>query len=153
MKLPGPDHPIALTPAKTRWRARFQNHVIADSDDAVILKEASYPEVIYFPRQDVTMAFFSRTERSTYCPYKGQAAYFSLMMDGHIGENAVWTYEDPYPAMAGIRERLAFYANQVEIYEVDDAVVSPHTIHTDIDEAVLHTDSGSGQSQRAHWKE
>jgi uncharacterized protein (DUF427 family) len=152
MKIPGPDHPITVTPATTRWRARYAGHVIADSADALVLQEATYPQVIYFPREDVAMEYMSRTDRSTHCPYKGDAAYYSILMDGQFAENAVWTYETPYPAMTSIAGRLAFYPNQVEIYAVDDAKVNPH--HHDeppVDEIVQHTDTGDGHAQREHW--
>jgi uncharacterized protein (DUF427 family) len=151
MKIPGPDHPITITPARTRWRAEYEGHVIADSGDALVLQEASYKPVVYFPREDVSMEFLARTERSTHCPYKGDAAYYSLMMDGHLAENAVWTYETPFPAMEEIRGRLAFYPNLVKTYAVEDAAVNPASVRSDIDEAILHTDSGSGASQKEHW--
>ena len=118
MKIPGPDHPISITTAPNRWQARFNGEVIADSADVRVLKEASYPVVIYFPRVDVTMTALSRTERSTHCPYKGDAAYYSLSVGDRKTENAVWTYETPYPAMAEIEGRLAFYTDRVEILEV-----------------------------------
>lgn len=154
MKIPGPDHPIAVTPAATRWRARFAGHVIADSAEALVLQEASYPPVVYFPRKDVSMGFMGRTDRTTHCPYKGDAAYYTLLMDGQVAENAVWTYETPYPAMADIAGHVAFYPNHVEVYAVDDAAVNPHHIEVgraDIDAVIQHTDSGSGASQREHW--
>jgi len=151
MKIPGPDHPITITPAANRWRVRFEGHVIADSEDALILQEANYRPVVYFPRQDVAMEYMARTDRSTHCPYKGDAAYYTLRMDGQIEENAVWTYETPFPAMAAIAGRLAFYPDQVEIYEVDDAAVNPHHHDTRVDQAVQHTDAGDGQAQREHW--
>ena len=91
------------------------------------------------------MAFLTRTDRVTYCPYKGEANYFSLFMDGRLAENAVWTYEEPYPAMEEIRGRLAFYPNLVEIHEVS-AGESPAIVR----EAILHTDDGAGASQREH---
>jgi uncharacterized protein (DUF427 family) len=125
MKTPGPDHPITLTPATRRWRAMYSGHVIADSNDVIILAEAGYKQAIYFPRADVAMEYMSRTARTTHCPYKGEAAYYTVLMNGHIAENAVWTYEEPYPAMELIRDRLAFYPDKVELYEVDDAVVNP----------------------------
>jgi uncharacterized protein (DUF427 family) len=121
VKTPGPDHPITIEPARNRWRVRFEGQVIADSADALILREADYPPVVYFPRSDIEMDRMSRTDRATYCPYKGHAAYFTLLVDGQRAENAAWTYELPYPAMAAIAERLAFYPNKVEVYEVDDA--------------------------------
>lgn len=151
MLIPGPDHPITLTPAKTRWRAKYGDHVIADTGDALVLKEADYPPVVYFPRDDVSMDFLSRTDRTTHCPYKGDAAYYTILMDGRFAENAVWTYEQPYAAMEQIRGRLAFYPDKVEVYAVDEAVVDPAHVHTAIDETVMHTDSGSGASQREHW--
>lgn len=151
MLTPGPDHPITITPAKSRWRVKYDDHVIADTGDALILEEADYPAVVYFPRADVSMDFFSRTDRTTHCPYKGDAAYYTILMDGRFADNAVWTYEEPYLAMEQIRGRLAFYPDKVEVYSVDDAAVDPAHVHTVIDEVVLHTDSGSGVSQRDHW--
>jgi uncharacterized protein (DUF427 family) len=151
MLIPGPDHPITITPAPRRWRASFANHVIADTRDALVLAEANYPPVIYFPREGISMEYFSRTERQTHCPYKGDASYYTLLMDGRFAENVAWSYEHPFPAMEQIAGRVAFYANQVELYEVDDAVVNPGGQHTQVDEAVLHTDAGDGRSQREHW--
>ncbi len=154
MKVPGPDHPITLTPATRRWRGKFAGHVIADSAEAIVLQEASYPPVVYFPRKDVSMEYMHRTDHHTHCPYKGDASYYTLQMDGNFAENGVWTYEQPYPAMAAIEGMVAFYPNQVEVYSVDDAAVNPHhkdSDRSDIDAAVLHTDSGSGASQREHW--
>jgi len=157
MKTPGPDHPITLTPATRRWRAMYSGHVIADTNEALILQEATYPPVVYFPREDVAMDYMSRTDRSTHCPYKGDAAYYTLLMNGHIAENAVWTYEQPYPAMALIEGRLAFYPDKVEVYEVDDATVNPHHLpdaseRARVDAVVQHTDSGAGSSQREPWR-
>ncbi|MFI4965728.1 MAG: DUF427 domain-containing protein [Caulobacterales bacterium] len=158
MKTPGPDHPITIEPAANRWRAQFSGHVIADTDAALILREASYPPVVYFPRADVAMAYMSRTDRTSHCPYKGDAAYYTLLMDGHFAENAVWTYEDPYPAMEAIGERLAFYPDQVEVYEVSEAAVNPHPDRVAaldhpvvVDEVVQHTDAGAGAAQREPW--
>lgn len=157
MKTPGPDHPITLTPAARRWRAMYSGHVIADTDDALILQEANYPPVVYFPRDDVAMEYMARTDRSTHCPYKGDAAYYTLLMNGHIAENAVWTYEHPYPAMALIEDRLAFYPDKVEVYDVDDAAVNPHPqteVERDggVDAIVQHTDAGDGAAQRERWQ-
>ena len=151
MKTPGPDHPITIEPARQRWRAAFGGHVIADSADALVLREADYPPVIYFPREDVGMAYLARTDHATHCPYKGDASYFSIDRDGQVAENAVWTYETPFPAMEMIRGRVAFYPNIAEIYAVDEAAVNPHPARTSVDETILHTDSGSGASQREHY--
>ena len=120
MKIPGPDHPITLTSSPARWRATFQGAVIADSVDVVILAEAAYPPVVYFPRADVDMTRLTPTPRSTHCPYKGDAGYFSISGEGPSGDNAVWTYETPYPTMAQIAGRLAFYADRVTISVVEN---------------------------------
>lgn len=122
MKIPGPDHPISIAPAARSWRARFKGKVIADSARALVLQEASYPPVIYFPREDVSADVLSRTDRTTHCPYKGDAAYFSLTSDGQVAPNVIWSYETPFPAMQAIAGHLAFYADRVDVYEVKDAV-------------------------------
>ncbi len=122
MKIPGPDHPISITPAARPWRVRFNGMVIAESARALVLQEASYPPVIYFPRQDVVPEVLSRTERSTHCPYKGDAAYFTVVSEGQVALNVIWSYEAPFPAMQAIAGHMAFYADRVDVYEVDDAV-------------------------------
>jgi uncharacterized protein (DUF427 family) len=158
MLTPGPDHPIRLEPAQQRWRALFNGHVIADTADALVLSEATLPPVVYFPRDDVAMEYMAGTDRHTHCPYKGDASYFTLTMDGQVAENVAWSYEQPFDAMGPIGERIAFYADRVDIYAVDDAQVNPH--HPDearsfdrarIDEVIQHTDAGDGTSQREHW--
>lgn len=123
MKTPGPDHPITLTPNPRRVRARFQNHVIADTADALTLKEADYPAVQYFPRGDVDTGFLSQSAKTSTCPYKGDATYYSMLMNGDLAENVAWSYEEPYPAMEAIRGRIAFYPDQVEVYEIEEAAV------------------------------
>jgi len=107
---------------------------------------STYGAQARFPREDVEMAFFSRTDRVTYCPYKGDAHYYTILMDGRFAENAVWTYEEPYPAMETIRGRLAFYPNQVEIYEAGEAADAEA-----VKAAILHTDDGAGRSQKERW--
>lgn len=118
MKTPGPDHPIALTANPKRVRVSAGGVVIADTTHALTLKEASYPAVQYIPRQDVDMTMLSRSERTTHCPYKGDASYFSVAAGGKALENAVWTYETPFPAMAEITGYLAFYPDRVKVEEV-----------------------------------
>jgi uncharacterized protein (DUF427 family) len=118
MKLPGPDHPIAITANPKRVRVTAGGVVIADTTHALTLKEASYPAVQYVPRQDANMALLKRTERTTHCPYKGDANYFSVVADGKTLENSIWTYETPFPAMAEITGHLAFYPDKVKIEEV-----------------------------------
>lgn len=115
MKLPGPDHPITISPAKGRVVVRFHGVVVADTTEALELKEANYPPVFYIPRAAARLEHYQRTTHHTECPYKGEASYFSLVTAGQRAENAVWTYETPYPAMAEIKEHVAFYPNMVSI--------------------------------------
>lgn len=117
MKTPGPDHPITVVQNPNRVRVRFAGRVIADTTRALALREASYTPVQYIPRDDVDMALLARTAHKTHCPYKGDAAYYSIAADGRTAENAVWTYEQPYPAMAVIAGHLAFYRNRVDAIE------------------------------------
>lgn len=146
MKLPGPDHPIDIAYNPKRVQVLYQGHLIADTRRALALKEAAYKPVQYVPREDVEMAALSRTEHQTYCPYKGQASYFTIARDGVVAENAVWSYEDPYPAMAQIKAMVAFYPNQVEIVEIDEGDDAGR-----VRDVVEHTDSGSGASQLERW--
>ena len=118
MKLPGPDHPITILPNPKRVRVTAGDIVIADTAHALTLKEAKYPAVQYIPREDANMALLERTARTTHCPYKGDANYFSIRADGKPLENAIWTYETPFPAMTEIAGHLAFYPDKVTIEEV-----------------------------------
>jgi len=118
MKLPGPDHPITITQNPRRVRITAGDIVIAESTKALTLKEARYPAVQYVPREDANMALLERTERTTHCPYKGDASYYSVKADGKTLDNAIWTYETPFPAMTEISGHLAFYPDKVKIEEV-----------------------------------
>lgn len=115
MKLPSPDHPITVARASGRVVVHFKGTVVADTLNALELREANYPPVLYIPREDARLEYFVRTDHHTECPYKGQASYFSLAVGDHVAENAVWTYETPYPAMAEIKGHIAFYPSQIRI--------------------------------------
>ena len=117
VKLPGPDHPITIAPHTARVVVRPGGHTIADTRDALALQEAGYPAVLYVPRDDVDLAQLERTHHATYCPYKGDASYYSVPGLGERGANAVWTYEEPYDAVSPIKDHLAFYADRVAIEE------------------------------------
>ncbi len=114
IKIPGPDHPITVTPNSRRVVVTLGGKVIADTRDALTLQEASYPPVQYIPRRDVDMALLARTDHATYCPYKGEASYFSIPLGGERSVNAIWTYESAHPAVAAIRDHLAFYPDRVD---------------------------------------
>jgi uncharacterized protein (DUF427 family) len=103
---------ITTQPANARVRVSFGGETLADSRDAVALKEGSYPVVYYLPRKDVKMDRLARTEHSSHCPYKGDASYYSIRGGP---ENAVWSYEDPFDDMTGIKDLLAFYPDKVEL--------------------------------------
>ena len=120
VKIPGPDHPITVGKNPDRVVVRLGDQVIADTREALSLQEASYPAVQYIPRADVDFGLLERTDHSTYCPYKGDASYYSILPAGADGANAVWTYEQPYEAVADIREYVAFYPNKVTIEIVAD---------------------------------
>ena len=123
MKTPGPDHPITLERNPRRVRVRFGDHVIADTDAALTLREAGYPPVQYLPRDSAEAGFLSQSPHTSHCPSKGDATYFSMMIDGDLAENVAWSYEAPYPAMEEIRGLIAFDAKRVEVYEIDEAAV------------------------------
>ena len=117
MKIPGPDHPITIAPNPKRVRVHFNGRVVADTVRALTLREANLAAVHYIPRQDVDMSAFVRTAHATHCPYKGDAAYYSLEVNGRASPNAVWTYEEPFAAVAEIKEHLAFYPSRVDRIE------------------------------------
>jgi uncharacterized protein (DUF427 family) len=114
VKIPGPDHPITVTKNPKRVVVTLGGKTIADTKDALILQEASYPAVQYIPRKDADMALLTRTDHSTYCPYKGDASYYSIPSGGARSDNAVWSYEHPHDAMAQIKDYLAFYPDRVD---------------------------------------
>jgi uncharacterized protein (DUF427 family) len=114
IKIPGPEHPISIAANPSRVVVTVGGKVIADTCDALTLREASYPAVQYIPRRDVDMAALTRSEHTTYCPYKGDASYYSVPGGGDRSRNAVWTYETPFEAMAQIKDYVAFYPDRVD---------------------------------------
>lgn len=146
------DHTTRTEPTRDRWRAFFAGHVIADSDDVIVMQETGAAPVVYFPRESVAMEYFSPTDHRTTSLKHGDASHFSLMMDGEWAENSAWTYGGD----SEVAGRIAFDAAKIEVYAVDDATVNPHheerTIRDgEVDDIVQHTDSGGGTSQREHW--
>lgn len=118
---PGPDHPITVTPTASRVVVTVAGKVIADTRNALTLQEASYPAVQYVPLTDVDESVLSRTATETYCPYKGEATYYSVTVDGETAVDAVWEYQDPYPSVAGIKGHVAFYPDRVDAIDVEAA--------------------------------
>ena len=120
-KIPGPDHPITIEPNHRRVVVTVGGRAIADTRAALTLREANYPPVQYIPRKDVDMAALTRSATTTYCPYKGEAAYFSIPAGGGRSVDTIWTYEAPYSAVAEIKDHLAFYPDRVDAIEQRDA--------------------------------
>jgi uncharacterized protein (DUF427 family) len=118
IKIPDPEHPISVEHNSSRVVVSVAGRVIADTREALTLHEAHYPAVQYIPRKDVDMALLTRTDRTTYCPYKGDASYYSIPVGGERSIDAVWSYETPYPAVIGIKDHLAFYPDRVDTIEV-----------------------------------
>jgi uncharacterized protein (DUF427 family) len=114
-RIPGPDHPITIEHHAERIVVRVAGEVVADTKNALTLREANYPPVHYIPRSDVMMSMLERTDHATYCPYKGECSYYSIPIGGERSVNAVWTYEKPYDAVAEIAEYVAFYPNRVDL--------------------------------------
>ena len=113
---PTTEHPITINPTGRRVVVRVNGEVVADTNDALELHESTYPAVQYVPFDDVVRDRLTRTDTSTYCPYKGEAAYYSVTTSaGDTVEDVIWFYEQPYPAVAAIAGHLAFYPDKAEI--------------------------------------
>jgi uncharacterized protein (DUF427 family) len=117
IKIPGPDHPITIEKSPSRVVVSIAGRIVADTRDALTLREAKYPPVHYIPRKDVDMSLLERTDHATYCPYKGDSAYYSIPLGGERSANAVWTYESPYEAVASIKDHVAFYPDRIDSIE------------------------------------
>lgn len=118
VKTPGPDHPITIEEKHAHVTVSVAGKVIADTHEALSLKEASYPAVLYIPRKDVDLSLLERTSHETYCPYKGDCSYYSIPAGGERSVNAIWTYENPYPSVSQIRDYMAFYPDRVDVIDI-----------------------------------
>jgi uncharacterized protein (DUF427 family) len=118
IKIPGPDHPITISPVEGKVRVTVAGRMIAETTRTFRLEEKGYSPVYYLPRSDADMSLLVRSTHYTYCPYKGDCAYYSIPVGGSRSENAVWTYEQPHEAVSVIREYLAFYPSRVDAIEV-----------------------------------
>lgn len=116
IKEPNAGHPITIEPTQARVQVRIKGELIADTTSALGLQEASLPLVQYIPIGDVVQERLAATETSTYCPFKGDASYYSVTTSaGDTVADAIWTYEQPYPAVAAIAGHVAFYPSKAEI--------------------------------------
>ena len=117
VRIPDANHPITVVPHPGRVVVKVAGRVVADTRAALTLREASYPPVQYIPRDDADLTLLARSTHATYCPYKGDCAYFSVPIGGEKAKDAVWTYEAPFDAVAAIRDHLAFYPDRVDSIE------------------------------------
>ena len=117
VKTPGPDHPITVEKNPARVVVRLGDKVVADTNAALSLQESTYPAVQYIPLADVDQSLLRDSATTTYCPYKGDAAYYSLVTPDEELTDVIWTYPEPYPAVAEIAGHVAFYPNKVSITE------------------------------------
>jgi uncharacterized protein (DUF427 family) len=118
VKIPGPDHPITIENKQAHITVSVAGKVIADTREALSLKEASYPAVIYVPRKDVDMSALKKTDHATYCPYKGDCSYYSIPVGGERSVNAIWTYENPYASVSQIKDYMAFYPDRIDAMKI-----------------------------------
>ncbi len=126
MREPGPDHPITITAHRDLVRVMLNGVAVAESRAALSLQEATYPPVLYVPRADADLSRFTKSARTSHCPYKGDASYFSLSVGDAIRPDAVWSYEAPFPAVAAIAGHLAFYPDRVDAIEtMQEGSVNP----------------------------
>ena len=116
VKIPDATHPITIKPTGAHVTVRLGGTVIAETDHALSLAESTYPVAQYIPLDDVNQSLLERTTTQTYCPYKGDASYYTLRVaDGNAETDLIWTYEHPYPSVAEIAGHVAFYPNRSEI--------------------------------------
>jgi uncharacterized protein (DUF427 family) len=117
VKIPGPDHPISIQKNSNHIVVKFGERVIADTTRALTLREASYAPTLYIPEADIDFKTLVVTTHYSHCPYKGDCTYHSIKADGKTAENAVWSYQTPYDAVAEIKGHYAFYPDKVSIKE------------------------------------
>ena len=113
--VPGPDHPISVDPTGRHVTVRVGDAVIAESDSSKTLREAGYDAVQYVPLGAVDPAVLRTSDTTTWCPYKGEATYFDVVVGEKTTTDAVWTYTDPFPAVADIKGHLAFYPDRATV--------------------------------------
>lgn len=115
---PSPEHPITVTPSKAHIVVTVAGKVVADTHRALTLQESTYPAVQYIPIEDVERSLLERTETTSYCPFKGDASYYSIPAGGDKSVDAIWVYEHPHDAVAEIKDHVAFYPDRVDAIEI-----------------------------------
>ncbi len=121
MRVPDGWHPITIEPGSVHVRVEVDGRTVAESSKVLVLREASHPPVYYVPLEDVDPELLRRSETTSHCPYKGDAAYYSVVIpNGREVPDALWAYEDPYPAVAEIAGHVAFYPDRATISVAPD---------------------------------
>ncbi len=118
-----PDYRVDFEATDKRVRVEFNGRTVADSRQACVMRETRHEPVYYLPRADLRMDLTERSEHQTFCPFKGEATYWNLVVDGRRADNAFWSYEQPFPGVAGIRDYVAFYGDRVDALYVEDEKV------------------------------
>ena len=112
-----PDYRVEIDPNPVRVRIRFNGTWVADSEATLLVRETQHEAVIYFPREALHSEWFERTEHESFCPFKGEASYWTLRVADRCEENVAWSYEDPFSEVADLRNYVAFYSDRVEFRE------------------------------------
>jgi uncharacterized protein (DUF427 family) len=110
-----PDYRVELEANPARVQVRFESELIADSERTLLVKETRHEAVVYFPREDVRFDLLERTEHESFCPFKGVASYWTLRAAGRAEDNVVWSYEDPFDEVTGLKDYVSFYTDRVEM--------------------------------------
>ena len=110
-----PDYAVGISPAVGKVTVTCKGEVVAESEAALLIEETRHAPVFYLPRADVRMGLLERSDHSTYCPFKGHASYWSLEVNQQVEENLVWSYEEPYPEVAGLKDHMAFYSDRATV--------------------------------------
>jgi uncharacterized protein (DUF427 family) len=118
VRQPGPEHPITITPNPAHIVVTVAGQVVADTRRALTLQESTYPAVQYIPIEDVERSLLERTGTATYCPFKGDASYYSIPSGGQRSVDAIWVYEQPHDAVAEIKDHVAFYPDRVDAIDI-----------------------------------
>ena len=109
-----PDYRVDLDPSSARVRVTFDGETVADSERTLVVRETKHEPVVYFPREDVRFDLLESTSHTTFCPFKGEASYWTLRVGDRVEENVVWSYGDPFDEVAGIKDYVSFYADRVD---------------------------------------
>ena len=108
---------ITIRKAEGNWVVRAGGAILGESSNALELSEGDLKPVIYFPRLDIAMAFLDPSDKTTYCPHKGDANHFSIVTKSQTISDAAWSYEAPVEAVERIKDHLAFYTSDLVAVE------------------------------------